>query len=88
MAYNLYLIEHHYEQYEEPLLERMIKKLRVTPGFFATLSEMNAAAAFLKAGFDLRYDNDLHPGHHAEFTATYRRTGRRFSVEVKGIVAN
>ncbi|MCS3450136.1 MULTISPECIES: SEC-C domain-containing protein [Bradyrhizobium] len=83
LAYDLYLIEHHYEQYDEPLLDRMINRLRMSDGFLATLSEMHAAAAFLKAGFFLKYEDDLRPGHHAEFTAISPETGRRFSVEVK-----
>ena len=82
-AYNLYLIEHHYEQYDQPLLERLLNRLRIREGFFASLSETNAAAAFLKAGFFLEYEDDLRPGQHAEFTATYTQTDRRFSVEVK-----
>lgn len=82
-AYNLYLIEHHYEQYDEPLFERLLSKLRVPNDFPSSLSETNAAASFLKAGFLLKYEDDLRPGHHAEFTATYPLTGRRFSVEVK-----
>ncbi|MBB4259975.1 hypothetical protein [Bradyrhizobium sp. CIR3A] len=83
LAYNLYLIEHHYEQYNEPLLERLLRRLRVADGFWPAVSEVNAAAAFLKAGFSLRYDDDLAPGEHAEFTATFAETRRRFSVEVK-----
>jgi hypothetical protein len=82
-AYNLYLIEHHYEQYDEPLFERMLNRIRVRDGFGAALSEANAAASFLKAGFFLEYENDLRPGQHAEFTATYPPTNQRFSVEVK-----
>jgi hypothetical protein len=82
-AYNLYLIEHHYEQYDRPLLERMLTRLRVKDGFFAALSETNAAASFLKAGFFLEYEDDLRPGQHAEFTAIYPPTSNRFSVEVK-----
>jgi SEC-C motif len=82
-AYNLYLIEHHYEQYDQPLLERLLNRLRVKEGFFATVSETNAAAAFLKAGFVLEYENDLLPGRHAEFTAIDAVTDRHFSVEVK-----
>ncbi|MGY4289036.1 hypothetical protein ACVWXO_008256 [Bradyrhizobium sp. LM2.7] len=83
IAYSLYLVEHHYQQYDEPLFERMVKRLRVVEGFLATVSEINAAAAFLKAGFVLRYDDDLRAGQHAEFTATYPESARRFSVEVK-----
>ena len=83
VAYSLYLIEHHYEQYDQPLFDRLLKRLHARAGFFATLSETNAAAAFLRAGFFLDYEDDLKPGQHAEFTATYPTTGRPFSVEVK-----
>jgi hypothetical protein len=82
-AYNLYLIEHHYEQYDQPLLQRMLTRLRMKDGFLAALSEMQAAASFLQAGFFLEYEDDLQPGQHAEFTAIYPPTGGRFSVEVK-----
>lgn len=83
LAYNIYLIEHHYEQYDKPLFDRIIGRLRRADGFLATVSETNAAAAFLKAGFILEYEDDLQAGHHAEFVATYPLTGRRFSAEVK-----
>lgn len=83
LAYNLYLIEHHYEQYDKPLFDRIVGRLRRADGFLATVAETNAAAAFLKAGFILEYEDDLQAGHHAEFVATYPLTGRRFSVEVK-----
>jgi hypothetical protein len=82
-SYNLYLIEHHYEQYNEPLFDRMLNRVRTANDFPSALSEMNAAASFLKAGFFLEYENDLRPGYHAEFTATYPATRRKFSVEVK-----
>jgi hypothetical protein len=81
-AYNIYLIEHHYEQYDEPLFERILNRLRRSQDFFSTLAETNAAASFLKAGFLLEYEDDLRAGHHAEFIATYPQTKNRFSVEV------
>lgn len=81
-AYNVYLIEHHYEQYDEPLFERILNRLRRPHDFFSTLAETNAAASFLKAGFLLEYEDDLRAGHHGEFIATYPQTGNRFSVEV------
>jgi len=82
-AYSLYLVEHHYEQYDEPLFERMLNKLRTSDGFLSALSETNTAAFFLRAGYHLKYEDDLRAGHHAEFVATYPESGRRFSVEVK-----
>jgi hypothetical protein len=50
-AYNLYLIEHHYEQYDQPLLDRMLIRLRMKEGFFAALSETNAVSLFPKGRF-------------------------------------
>jgi hypothetical protein len=83
MAYNLYLIEHHYEQYNHPLLARLLKRLKEPDNFFPTLSETYAAAAFLKAGFLLEFEDDRSAGEHSEFVATHPKTGRKFSVEVK-----
>ncbi|HTK13945.1 MAG TPA: hypothetical protein VL402_09090 [Xanthobacteraceae bacterium] len=83
LAYNLYLIEHHYKQYHQPLLDRLLRRLREKDNFFPTLSETYASAAFLKAGFHLEYEDDRAAGEHAEFVATHPRTGRKFSVEVK-----
>jgi hypothetical protein len=82
-AYNLYLIEHHYEQYGQPLFDRLLNRLKERVEFFAAFSETRVAAAFLKAGFYLEYEDDLRPGQHPEFTAKYLPTGRPFSVEVK-----
>ncbi|WP_210269070.1 YecA family protein [Tardiphaga robiniae] len=83
LAYNLYLIEHHYKQYKQPLIERLLRRLRQKEDFFPTLSETYAAAAFLKSGFNLEYEDDRSAGEHAEFIATFPTTGRKFSVEVK-----
>jgi len=81
-AYNLYLIEHHYEQYDEPLFERILNRLRRPDDFLSTLAETNAAASFLKAGFLLEYEDDRRAGHHSEFIASHPKTKNRFSVEV------
>jgi hypothetical protein len=83
VAYNLNLIEHHYEQHSEPLFERMLNKLRASNDFASAISETNVAAYFLKAGFFLEYEDDVRPGHHAEFTARFPTSGKCFSVEVK-----
>jgi len=35
-AYNLYLIEHHYKQYDQPLFKRLLKRLHDPSEFFPT----------------------------------------------------
>jgi hypothetical protein len=62
LAYNLYLIEHHYEQYNQPLLERILERLKRATGFFAALAETYAAAAFLKSGFKIEYEDESAAG--------------------------
>jgi hypothetical protein len=83
LAYSLYLIEHHYEQYEVPIFEEFIGRLKRNNEFLPTMSEINAAAFFLRAGFKLKYESRRSGGHRAEFIATFPATDRRFSVEVK-----
>ncbi len=83
LGYNLYLVEHHYEQHDKPLLKRFLKRLRVPSQFFPTLAELNAAAKFLRAGFRLRYEDERQQGHHPEFVATDPISKKTFAVEVK-----
>jgi hypothetical protein len=87
LGYNLYLIGHHAPTHEADLLVRKfvnrIKSARYD-AFIGALFETYAAAAFLKAGFTLEYENERDgASSHVEFTATYPSTGKRFSVEVK-----
>ena len=52
--------------------------------FIGKLFETYAAAAFLKASFHLGYeDEDDSRTSHVEFVATYPKTRKKFSVEVK-----
>lgn len=87
LAYNTYLIAHHAPHGQsDKLLETFLVRLRSerSSDFTGKLFETYAAAAFLKAGFTLEYENDSggRP-KHVEFIATYPATGRKFSVEVK-----
>jgi hypothetical protein len=87
LAYNLYLIAHHAEptrvaQLTSSFVERL--KSERADDFIGKLFETYAAAAFLKAGFDLVYENESDGrSSHVEFVATYPKNGAKFSVEVK-----
>jgi hypothetical protein len=87
LAYNLYLIAHHANVKESAALvasftERL--KSERTDDFVGKLFETYAAAAFLKAGFELAYENETDGrSSHVEFVATFPATKKKFSVEVK-----
>jgi hypothetical protein len=87
LAYNIYLIAHHAEPSEaEVLVAAFITKLKSdrTDDFIGKLFEAYAAAAFLKAGFTLTYEDESNGRtSHVEFVATYPKSGKKFSVEVK-----
>lgn len=86
LAYNIYLIAHHAESTDGALLDTILNKLRSerSDDFIGKLFETYAAAAFLKAGFRLAYeDEDDGRTSHVEFVATHPKTGKKFSVEVK-----
>jgi hypothetical protein len=87
LAYNIYLIAHHAEPSEaEVLVAAFITKLKSdrTDDFIGKRFEAYAAAAFLKAGFTLTYEDESNGRtSHVEFVATYPKSGKKFSVEVK-----
>ena len=86
LAYNIYLIAHHAEKDSDAILSRYVDRLKSTrhDDFAGVLFETYAAAALLKAGFKLEYENERDSTvSHVEFVAVYPKTGKRFSVEVK-----
>lgn len=81
LAYNLYLLQHN-EGIQKELIRRV--KLNDKGNFFGALYETYVAAHFIKAGFELEFENELDgSSSHCEFTAIHKETGRRFSVEAK-----
>ena len=87
LAYNLYLIAHHGDG--QAMADIYLKRLRSTrdDDFIGALFETYAAAAFLKAGFTLKYEETKpQPTSCVEFVATWPASGERFSVEVKSRV--
>jgi hypothetical protein len=87
LAYNLYLIAHHANASESAALvtsfTQRLKSER-TDDFVGKLFETYAAAIFLKAGFQLAYEDEADGNSsHVEFVATFPATKKQFSVEVK-----
>jgi hypothetical protein len=87
LAYNIYLIAHHAEpKIAGTLVQSFIARLKSerADDFIGKLFETYAAAAFLKAGFALTYENEKDgSSSHVEFVASNPVTGKKFSVEVK-----
>lgn len=87
LAYNIYLIAHHGDG--QAMADIYLQRLRSTrdDAFIGALFETYAAAAFLKAGFTLSYEETKPKSHSSvEFVATWPKTDEQFSVEVKSRV--
>ncbi len=87
LAYNIYLIAHHGNGQE--MADIYLRRLRSARAddFTGALFETYAAAAFLKAGFKLAYEETAPRSTSCvEFVATWPTTGEHFSVEVKSKV--
>jgi hypothetical protein len=79
LAYNLYLLEHNAKT-QEVLLHR----LKNQDQFFGACYETFVASALIKAGFDIEFEDESDSTtSHCEFTAIFRETGKKFSVEAK-----
>jgi hypothetical protein len=62
----------------------LIHRLKDLNQFSGAYYETYVAASFIKAGFDLEFENEADSTtSHCEFTATSRLTGKRYSVEAK-----
>jgi hypothetical protein len=86
LAYNIYLIAHHTDKNSDVIVKGYIARLKSkrSDDFAGALFETYAAAAFVKAGFTLEFENERDGSvSHVEFVAFYAKTGKRFSVEVK-----
>jgi len=79
LSYNLYLLAHNVE-----LQKRLVNRLKNKDQFLGAYYETFVAAAFIKAGFVLELEDETDTNlSHCEFTATYKETGKKFSVEAK-----
>lgn len=79
LAYDLYALDHNVE-----LREVLLKRLKDRSNFDGARYEVQVAAMLIRAGFNLEFEDETdRSSTHCEFTATYPKTGRSFSVEVK-----
>ncbi len=79
LAYDLYALDHNAE-----LQDKLVGRLKSPDNFAGARHEVHVAATLVRAGFELAFENeDDRSSSHCEFTATHKRTGKRFSVEAK-----
>ncbi len=84
LAYDLYALDHNAE-----LQEKLIGRLRDGDNFYGARFEVFVAATMIRAGFGIEFENeDDRSSSHCEFTATFTRTGKCFSVEAKHRAGN
>lgn len=85
LANDLYAIEHNAIHTQTPgIQERLLRRLKHPDQFVGARYEIRVAAMFLRAGFNLVWENETDRSKtHSEFTATYPKTGKSFWVECK-----
>ncbi len=78
-AYDIYTLEHH-----SLLLQRLVDRLQRKDQFQGARYEAFVAAALVRAGFSIGLEDESNRSStHCEFTATYMKTGKQYSVEAK-----
>lgn len=85
LAYDLYTLEHNADQAKTSgIQDRLLHRLKHLDQFVGARYEIRVAAMFLRAGFDLSWEDETDRSTtHGEFTATYPKTGKSFWVECK-----
>ncbi|MGB8932010.1 MAG: hypothetical protein WCC48_12250 [Anaeromyxobacteraceae bacterium] len=79
LAYDLYCLEHN-----ALVRDRLVQRLKNQDNFPGALYEVLVAAVFTRGGFEIEFENeDDSTTSHVEFTARFKQTGRKFSVEAK-----
>lgn len=79
LAYDLYALDHNAE-----LQKKLVARLHNHDNFEGARYEVFVAAMLIRAGFEIEFENeDDRSTSHCEFTATFTKTGRKFSVEAK-----
>ena len=79
LAYNLYILAHNAK-----IQELLVKRLKNKDQFYGAYYETYVAARLIQAGFELEFEDETDSTtSHCELTATFRETGKKFSVEAK-----
>lgn len=81
LAYDLYVLRDQ-AKLEKEVVRRLVRPERYK--FAGARHELFVAATFLRAGFDIEYEDERDPSRtHPEFVATHKETKFRLAVEAK-----
>jgi hypothetical protein len=79
LAYDLYCLEHNAK-----LQTQLLERLRKPDLFSGARYEVFVAGTLSRAGFEIEFENeDDRTSTHVEFTATCKKSGKKYSVEAK-----
>ena len=79
LAYDLYCLEHNAK-----LQTKLLERLRKPDLFPGARYEVYVAGTLSRAGFEIEFeDEDDRESTHVEFTATCKKSGKKYSVEAK-----
>jgi len=79
LAYDLYVLRHH-----SLLQKRLVERLKDKRQFQGARYEIYVTASFIKAGFDIEFDDELDKSKsHCEFVAIHKVSDTKYSVEAK-----
>lgn len=79
IAYDLYILRHH-----QSFQDSIVNRLKHQDQFQGARYELYVAAACIKAGFDVEYENEKdNENKHPELVAVHRVTKQKFCVEAK-----
>ena len=79
LGYDLYTLAHNVE-----LQQKMIKRIKKVDLFPGARYELFVATALIRAGFEIEFENeDDRTSTHCEFTATHKKSGKKYSIEAK-----
>jgi hypothetical protein len=79
LAYDLYCLEHNAKVHG-----LLLKRLKSREQFYGAYYETLISGALVRAGFDIEFEDETDSKtSHCELTATFRKTGKKFSVEAK-----
>lgn len=79
LAYDLYLLRDH-----SKLQAEVVRRLKHPDQFQGARYELLVAAAMIRAGFDIAYENEGDvTSTHPEFSAIHKATGQRLAIEAK-----
>lgn len=79
LAQDLYVLKHHMS-----LQTEVVRRMKDRNNFHGARYELFVAATFIRAGFDIKYENENDGSKkHPEFIAAHQQSGIEFDVEAK-----